>query len=140
MTVPSDLAVVVDHVNGHVSVEKIESAIIVEVDNGNVILANISGDATARVVNGNVAGTVTLPPDGEIRFSTVNGDLDVRIPRSTSAELSADVDNGTITWDNLDLMDTVHTTQALTGTLGEGAGLIELETVNGDIDLVGFDG
>jgi hypothetical protein len=140
ITVPGDLAVVVNHVNGHVSVEEIENAISVDVHNGNVILSNINGDSTVSVVNGSVDGTITLPPNGEIRLSTVNGDLDLRIPTSTSAELSAKVDNGTITWGNLDLMDTRDTNQSLTGRLGDGTGLIELETRNGNIDVVGFNG
>lgn len=140
ITVPIDLAVVVNNVNGHVSVEDIENAIYVDVQNGNVVLSNIFGDSTVTVVNGSVDGAISLPTNGEIRLSTVNGDLDLRIPRQTSAELSASVDNGTITWDNIDLMDTVHTNQSLTGTLGGGAGLIDLETLNGNIDVAGFNG
>ncbi len=140
ITVPRDLAVDVNHVNGHLTVKDIENSIIVDVENGNVNFSNIFGDATVSVDNGSVDGTMILPPDGEIRLSTVNGDLDLRIPTSTSAELSAFVDNGTITRDNLELMDALHTNRSLTGTLGDGAGVIRLETTNGNIDVTGFDG
>ena len=138
ITLPDDLSVAVNSVNGHVAVTGIENVTDVELQNGNVRLSNIVGDATVSLVNGSVDGTVALPPNGEIRLTTVNGSLDLQIPRSTSAELSATVVNGTIFWDNLDLMGIQQTRQSLTGTLGDGAGLIELETTNGDIEVVGL--
>ena len=140
ITVPSDLAVDVTQVNGHVSVSSIESSLFVEVENGNVYLSDIFGFATVSVENGSVDGTVTLPPGGEIMISTGIGDIDLRIPASTSAELSALVEFGAITWDNIDLLNVVHTNRSLTGTLGDGTGLIDLDTRNGNIDVSGFDG
>jgi len=140
ITVPSDLAVDVTQVNGHVTMEGIESSLFVEVANGNVYMSDIIAVTTVSVENGSVDGTVTLPPGGEIMLSTVNGDIDLRIPASTSAELSALVGIGAITWDNLDLLNVVHTNASLTGTLGDGTGLIDLDTRNGNIDVTGFDG
>ena len=140
VTVPSHLAVDVTQDNGHVTVMDIESSLFVEVANGNVYLSDIFGFATVSVDDGSINGTVTLPPGGEIILSTVNGDIDLRIPASTSAELSALVEFGAITWNNLDLLNAVHTIQSLTGTLGDGTGLIDLDTRNGNIDVTGFDG
>lgn len=140
ITVPSDLAVDVKQVNGHVTVANIANSLVVDVQNGNVYLSDIFGDATVGVENGSVDGTVTLPPGGEIRLTTVNGDLDLRIPVSTSAELSALAGFGSITWGNLDLRNAVQTNRSLTGTLGAGTGLIDLDTWNGTIDVTGFDG
>ena len=138
--VPSDLAVDVTQVNGHVTVLNIESSLFVEVENGDVYLSDIFGFATVSVDNGRIDGTVTLPPGGEIMLSTVNGDIDLRIPTSTSAELSVLVGFGAITWNNLDLLNAVHTNRSLTGTLGDGTGLIDLETEIGNIDVSGFNG
>lgn len=140
ITVPSDLAVDVTQVNGHVTIEAIESSLFVEVANGNVYLSDIYGVATVSVESGSVDGIVTLPPGGELMISTGIGDIDLRIPASTSAELSALVGFGAITWDNLDLLNVVHTNRSLTGTLGEGTGLIDLDTRNGNINVSGFDG
>jgi len=140
ITVPSDLAVDVTQVNGNVTVLDIESSLFVEVENGNVHLSDIFGFATVNVDNGSVDANVTLPPGGEIMVSVVNGDIDLRIPTATSAELSALVGIGAITWDNLDLMNAVHTNKSLTGTLGDGTGLIDLDTRNGSIDVTGFNG
>jgi len=140
ITVPSDLAVDVTQDNGHVTVSDIESSLFVEVGHGNVYLPDIFGFATVSVDIGSVDGTVTLPPGGEIMIATGIGDIDLRITKSTSAELSALVGFGAITWNNLDLLNAVHTNNSLTGTLGDGAGLIDLDTKNGNIDVSGFDG
>jgi hypothetical protein len=121
ITIPNDLDVVVDQVNGGVTVADVESSVDVD------------------VTNGDVDGTVTLPPNGEIRFSTGNGNLDLRIPTSTSATFEAFVDIGSITRENLDLKDVVRTNQSLTGILGDGAGVIRLETTIGNVHVTGFD-
>jgi hypothetical protein len=120
--VPSHLVIDVHQSNGHVSAEGIENSLFVD------------------VLNGTVEATVTWPFTGEIRLSAINGDFDLRIPTDMSAQLSAFVDTGTITVDNLDVVDAVRTDQTLKGTLGDGAGLIDLETMNGRIELAGFDG
>jgi hypothetical protein len=121
ITVPSHLEVDVNQVNGSIVVEDMANSVFV------------------NAVNGNLDCTVSLPLNGEIRLSIDNGNIDLRLPTSTSAELSAFVDNGTITWDNLVLIDAVHTNQSLIGTLGGGAGVIRLETTNGSIDVIGVD-
>ncbi len=122
VTVPGDMAVEVAQVNGHVTVDGLGNSLLVTVENGSVL------------------GTVILPPGGEITLWAGNGDLDLRIPTSTSAELSARVGLGTIAWDHLDLPNAIYTNRSLTGTLGDGAGLIDLETGNGTILVEGFDG
>jgi hypothetical protein len=100
-----------------------------------------AGNVDVELVNGSVDGTVTLPAHGEIRFASGNGDLDLRIPASTSATFAAFVNNsGSISRENLDLTDVVQTNRSLTGILGDGAGAIELETTNGHVHVAGFDG
>ena len=58
---------------------------------------------------------------------------------STSAALGASVGIGAINTSNLVLDDVVQTDQSLTGTLGNGEGVIELWAGDGDINVVGFD-
>ena len=122
VTIPSNLAVEVAQVNGHVTVDDLGNSLLVTVENGSVF------------------GTVNLPPGGEITLWAENGDLDLRIPTSTSAGLSARVDRGVITWNNLDFTNLVQTSRSLTGTLGGGAGLVDLDAGNGNIVVTGFDG
>lgn len=120
--VPANMAIEVTQDNGHVNVENIENSLRVTVGNGSVY------------------GAVTIPLGGEITLWTGNGDLDLRIPTSTSAELFARVGLGAIAWDNLDFLNVVQTDRSLTGTLGNGTGLIDLDTGNGNIVVTGFDG
>ena len=138
ITVPSDLAVNVSLVNGHVTIQDIDNSISVILDNGNVDFLDIYGSAVVSVVNGNVIGKLTIFPAGEAMISTVNGDIELSIPTVTSAELFGLVDNGIISWDNLNLEDIQSTNKSLQGTLGIGSGLIDLKTVNGNIDILGF--
>jgi len=140
LTVPSDLVVDLNHVNGHVSIAGFDNPVEVDVVNGNVLLSNLFGGATVSVENGSVDATLSLPPGGEASLATVNGNLLLRIPSSTSAGLSASVDHGVISWSNLNLLNVLETNLSLTGTLGGGDGAIHLETTNGDIEVTGFAG
>ena len=138
ITVPSDLTVSVTIVNGHVTVNDLENSVLVAIENGNVDFADIFADVSVSAENGSILGEVTLPMDGEVVISTVNGDIDLDIPPKTSAELFGLVNNGTISWENLNLMDVTQTSKSLQGTLGEGTGLIDLATVNGNIVVTGL--
>jgi hypothetical protein len=138
ITVPSDLTVSLNTVNGHVTVNDMDNSVFVMVENGNVDFADIFGDVAVSVQNGSILGAVTLPMDGEAVVSTVNGDIDLDIPTTTSAELFGLVSNGTVSWVNLELMDVTQTGNSLHGTLGDGTGLIDLTTVNGNIVVTGF--
>lgn len=137
--VPADLETVITQTNGDITVEGMGGAVTVDAVNGNVRLGNTLGDLFVDLSNGRIEGTASLPSGGEIRLSGVNTDIDLSVPTSTSAALSALSSTGSVTGDNLALTDPVFTGQSLTGTLGGGAGLIRLETVNGNIGITGLD-
>jgi len=138
ITLPSSLAIDVNQVNGHIAIKDIESSIQVKVANGNVNFSNILDDVTVDVGNGRINGKLTHPPNGEIKLATGNGAIDLRIPTTTSAAFSAQVDNGAITYDNLQLTNVQQTSQSLQGSLGDGTWLIDLKTRNGDIGVIGI--
>jgi len=137
ITFPADLALEVSQVNGRVTIEASEGPVVVDLVNGNVRLSNVVGNVSVQVTNGGIDAAVTLPAGGVIGLSTVNGDIALAIPSSTSADLSARVGIGTITSNNLVFTGRVQTSRSLTGTLGAGAGRIDLETGNGNIDVTG---
>lgn len=83
---------------------------------------------------------MTLPLNESIDLSVTNGGLQLHIPTSTSAEFSASLDGtGEITVSNLNITDYLVLSQSHTGTLGNGEGSIVLSTVNGNIEVIGFD-
>lgn len=138
ITVPSDLPVSVNLVNGHVTFNGLKNSTFITLENGSVYFNSVSGDTTVSIDNGTFIGSMSLNPDSEALISIVIGDIDLNIPTTTSAELFAQVNNGSITWENLDLLNVQATSKTLQGILGDGAGLIDLETVNGNISIIGL--
>lgn len=137
--VPSSLEVMTTQVNGNIEIIDIENSVDVWNTTGDVLLSNIAGGAMAVVSNGSIEGTVFLPVGKTIDLSTNNGNLELNIPPSTSAEFSATVVNGQISVTDLDFTDVVNTKQRIGGVIGDGEGTIELSTTNGNIALIGFD-
>ena len=123
ITMPRELAVIVNNVNGGIDVDSINSRVTVGNVNGGIGLSNIVGSTTVGLVNGQTdARRITLPLDGTIDLETVNSAIGLRIPRNTSARLDARVQNGTVSVSNLPLQISVQTRTSVVGTLGSGAG------------------
>mgnify|MGYP003343784369 CR=1 FL=1 len=78
-----------------------------------------------------------LPIGKAVCKATVNGEIVLHLPQSTSAVLSAQVGNGTITLTGLTLTNEVRTATSLRGTLGAGDGMVSLQTTNGAIRVDG---
>jgi hypothetical protein len=106
--------------------------------NGGVTLTGIAGNVVVDLTNGTISSQVTLPRDGTIEESTVNGDIELRIPASTSAQVTANVTNGEIRVSGLTIEDQNAAGNSLEGTLGDGRGTISIRTVNGSITLTGI--
>jgi hypothetical protein len=139
LSVPARLVAQLVNINGNVTAQLMDNTVSVNNTNGNVTLEDILGDQTVMLVNGNIVGQITtLSPGGVIDFQTVNGNVVLDLPQNTSAHFSAHLVNGTITTTGLVLLNPVSTMTSLTGTLGGGQGIIDLQTVNGNIQAAGF--
>jgi len=136
--IPDNWDVEIENVNGEVAIDSLNGDICVELVNGNVILREILGNIDLGVTNGQVYGKVTLPIEGFCRINAVNGQIQLSIPKTTSAEFDAKVTNGTINVSNLMLKNMVSSRKSVSGILGSGQGLIHVETVNGMISVSGF--
>jgi hypothetical protein len=138
--VPTTFEVVTSQTNGSIAILDIQNSVEVSNQNGDVLLSGIVGGVTADVENGGIEGTVVLPVNETIDLSINNGGLELNIPTVTSAEFSAIVNgNGEIIVSDLDIKDSSSTSKSLTGTLGDGEGSITLSTINGNIEVIGFD-
>jgi DUF4097 and DUF4098 domain-containing protein YvlB len=120
ITVPNDLEIFVQNLNGGVRLE------------------GIHGSTYVDLVNGEIDGRISLPVEGVAELSIVNGTVRLDIPASTSARFSASVVNGNIDVSGLTLHDSTSTRQSLQGTLGNGRGRIALGVVNGNIRVTGY--
>ena len=98
-------------------------------DHLNVIVTN---------VNGEIKGKITLPLNGTVDMSLLNGTVTLEIPQNTSAEFSANLVNGSIAVHNLTLQNEVSTSKSVHGTLADGNGDILLKTTSGNINVLGY--
>lgn len=137
--VPSYLEADVTLVNGDITVQNIENSVSIVAVNGDMFLWDIFGNIDIDHVNGSIDSSVTLPNNGDIMIFTDNGNIVLNIPTSTSAIFAASGTNGSISTSNLEFIAVKQTLQSLTGTLGNGEGVIDLGTINGNITVIGFD-
>jgi DUF4097 and DUF4098 domain-containing protein YvlB len=105
--------------------------------NGKISLKDVAGNLSAYLTNGTIDCQSTLPIDQSVALSTTNGNISVQIPGSSSARIKASVVHGTISTEDLVLTNRSSSSRSLSGTLGDGAGLIDLSTINGDISVCG---
>jgi hypothetical protein len=135
--VPPTFRADIEQVNGEISVRELRNAIVVSNVNGSVNIAEVSGDLRVSVTNGAIDADAALRPGGVIDLQTVNGDLSLTIPATTSAILEATIVNGSIKITDLVLDDQTIRSSRVTGTLGGGNGTITLAVTNGGIEVVG---
>jgi predicted RNA-binding protein len=140
LSVPARLIARLVNLNGNVTARLMDDDVTVNNTNGNVTLDDILGDQNVMLVNGNVESqTPVLAQGGVIDLETVNGNVVLDIPQNTSAQFTANLVNGTISVSGLLFQGPVSSTPtSLTGTLGGGQGIIDLRTVNGNIQASGF--
>ena len=139
ITVPEGFTVAVNNITGDVSISATDNAVSVESFDGDVNLERIRGDITVQLASGAIDAEVTLATDGVVNLSTGDGNIDLAIPQSTSAEFYASAGNGMVSTGSLDVIDALGGEGTLFGTLGSGRGQITLATGNGDIALVASD-
>lgn len=136
--IPQSWQVVVENLNGEVSVDSLKNDVSVELTNGNVHLRDIYGNLWVEVINGVINSKVKLPFQGNCQMYAVNGQIELAIPKQTSANISACVVNGNIDIDDLILKNCTITKNSTNGTLADGDGTIMLKLVNGQIKVKGF--
>ena len=124
--------------NGNVLVGEVAGTVGVTAVNGNISFEAVQGNTLAAVTNGNITGDLFLPAAGTCDLSTVNGAIDLGVPKTTSADLSAELTNGSITVLGLSVRNATTSSRSVRGRLGEGDGKIALRTVNGNIRVAGF--
>jgi DUF4097 and DUF4098 domain-containing protein YvlB len=104
--------------------------------NGSVRV-HTKGHAQAETVNGSItAGLGQAQWAGApLRFETVNGSITVNLPASTSTSIDAETVNGRIHTDFALVQTSKQSRTRLAGVIGQGGRALELETVNGSINL-----
>jgi hypothetical protein len=138
ITVPANWDVVLTNVNGELTIDSLTGDIVIGLVNGSIKIKDHTGNISIGLTNGDIQAKTILPLNGTCQITTVNGEIGLNIPTATSATFSAKLTNGNISVNNLSLKNTNITRFQTNGTLGNGEGKIDLTTVNGTIQVVGY--
>ena len=122
-------------VNGEVSAENLSADVVVHTVNGDVNIST-SGLARATTVNGSIRAELGRSDwRGDLDFNTVNGSIVLDLPSDLSAKVTAQTVNGSIHTDFPLTVKGRFSSKKLTGTIGDGGRDLDLQTVNGSIEL-----
>ena len=143
--------------NGNVDIVDVTGGARVATSNGTVEADNLHGEFNAKTTNGGIKarlfdipvnapvkaatsnGPVELTIDqvrSDVRASTNNGHIHLRLPSNTNARVEARTSNSSIS-SELDVKGKVEWSKKhLEGTLGSGGPHIDLSTSNGSIRLM----
>ncbi len=136
--IPAATRCVVDSVVGEASVRYLSADVSV-LDGSPVSVLDHTGNVLVGA-EGAVTIRAVLPLAGACVVSTTEGDIDVAVPEGFSASVSITAGGGTVSVPGLALTDVVQTTHSLLGTLGDGSGVIRLETAAGNVVLRALEG
>lgn len=129
----------IDTVNGSVEVSGVKGNVKVSSVNGRVVGRGLAADMEFSTVNGVVdCEAADLSGSHRVKLSTVNGKVELTLPRDANARLTASTVNGHISNDlGLDVKRHFPVGSNLDSTLGSGAARVELSSVNGAINIHG---
>lgn len=131
LQVPAGVHLVSRTVNGSVTAESLTGPVDVHTVDGSIGLQRLS-QAKARTVNGSITASFSGTDwNDDVDLSTVNGSIQVTLPASPNAELSASTLNGDVRIDfPVDGTIGPHRAQ---GALGHGGRELRLRTLSGGI-------
>jgi DUF4097 and DUF4098 domain-containing protein YvlB len=125
-------------VSGVIEAQGLDGAVSFNSVSGDLALAGGSvGALTASTVSGRIAADVDLQAESKVRISTVSGEVALRLPESTSAQVSLNAAAGRVdsSFSGLVRQDRA-VTKTLAGTLGDGTGRLNVNTVSGSVTLL----
>jgi hypothetical protein len=134
--VPAGVRLVGRTVNGGITAAGLKGDIEAHSVNGGVEVET-AGRAEADTVNGGITvRTGRADWTGPARFETVNGSISVTLPADANADISARTVNGSVDTDFFVSPERgSFKRRKLSGRIGDGGRTLELETVNGSIEL-----
>ncbi len=133
--VPAGIRFVGRTINGGISARGIEADAEAHTVNGGVEI-EAAGTARAETVNGGITARFGRADwDGALKLETVNGGIDVYLPATAAVDVKAGTVNGDIETDFPLTVKGKIGRRRLEGSIGGGGPLLEMETVNGGIEL-----
>jgi hypothetical protein len=136
ISVPAGVAFDGSTVNGGIAVSGLSADVEVNTVNGGIEVAS-TGTVEAKTVNGSIdASTGAANWSGTLEFKTVNGSIHLSLPAGAAAAVSAQTLNGDFSSDfPLTVEAGEWGPKKVSGSIGSGGGRLDLETVNGEIEI-----
>lgn len=124
-------------VNGSLDIRDVGGQIEASLVNGGLDAYGLRGDAELSTVNGSIDVRFDrLDGTQRIDIESVNGSIDLFLPADANAEVNAETVHGRISNDfGLHVDKSGWVGQELRGKLGNGSARINLDNVNGSIDI-----
>jgi DUF4097 and DUF4098 domain-containing protein YvlB len=120
--------------NGTIRGTGVTGSLDAETSNGRVEVTDLGGPVNVRTSNGAVE--LTFDSVHEVRATTSNGAITLRLPAGSGGAIHAHTSNGSIQSDFDVTAHGVLSKHSLDGTFGSGGASLELSTSNGGIRLL----
>lgn len=125
----------IELVNGSLEISGVAGEVRASCVNGRIIAKDLAGDSNLSSVNSGVEANFTRMPS-RLVLKSVNGTVELTVPSDVNAEVTAKTVNGSIDNDfGLRVHHGRYIGHDLRGQIGSGGARIDLENVNGTIDL-----
>lgn len=128
----------VELVNGSLRIEGVPGRVSASTVNGKIVASGLGGDLSLESVNGKVEASFdTLGDRQRIEIESVNGPVELRLPKNASFDVEASTVHGDIDNDfGLEVEHGQYVGHDLKGKVGAGNTRIKLENVNGAIKIL----
>jgi Putative adhesin len=139
--------ITLDGITGDIDANTVSGDMEAQGVDGGIRFKTLSGDLTvadallglldAKTVSGRVTADFELSPAGSVQAATVSGDVAIRVPASTGAQVDLRSASGRVdsVFEGL-LGGRTPTPASVTGTLGAGDGRLSVSTVSGSVALL----
>ncbi len=123
--------------NGRVTITAAKGAVDASTGNGAIRVATAAGPVDASTGNGSIDVTMDrLQGSPEMRFTTGNGRITIRVPDGFGAELVSSTGSGRVTVDvPFEAQGRIRKT-SLRGRIGSGGGRLVLRSGNGNVNVL----
>ena len=132
----------ISSVSGNVEITEVAGKIKAESVSGNVYVRNVNGGiVSASSVSGNVVGEIAQMQDaagiGEMKFSSISGNVDVKAPASIDAAINLSSISGSVKTDfPIEMHEKRYGPgQSASGQVGNGSHSLRLSTISGHVHL-----
>ena len=122
------------NVNGAISINAVQGDLELQTVNGEIVLARADGGIQANTVNGGIKAELANVSE-DLRFETVNGGVQIRMPAKSRLTLDASMAHGVVQSDFPVAGASKERRNVLRGNVNGGGKKVVIRTVNGPIQL-----